>query len=193
MKHRIEEHSHPFQLSTRYLVGELPEPGPAPLLVALHGQGMSADRFLRILLPLDKGPLRLVIPEGMYPYEIRREDRIVIGYSWYLYRGDQAEFRAHLARSEEHLRSLLDEIEARHPVDRKRSVLLGFSQGGYLAGFVGLRHRDRFGGLVIASARLKHEFLEKELQAGDLPRTLMTPCRNAHMTRTLAQLLNDKH
>ena len=41
-----------------------------------------------------------------------------------------------------------------------------------MAGFCALRHPDRFAGLVIASSRLKHEFLEEELRSGNLPATL---------------------
>ena len=129
------------------------------------------EKFERVLRHLEIPRMVLVVPEGVYPFEIRRET-IEIGYAWYLYRGDQAEFREHLLRSESYLLRLLDQVAEDHPIDPRRSVLLGFSQGGYLAGFMALRHPERFGGLVLASSRLKHEFLEKELQSGDLPHTL---------------------
>ncbi|MCI0652573.1 MAG: hypothetical protein L0Z55_11905, partial [Planctomycetes bacterium] len=43
----------------------------------------------------------------------------------------------------------------------------------YLAGFAALRQPRRFGGLVLASARLKSEFLEQELRGAELPKTLV--------------------
>ncbi|MCA8963077.1 MAG: metallopeptidase family protein, partial [Planctomycetes bacterium] len=53
----------------------------------------------------------------------------------------------------------------------------------YLAGFLAVRNPDRFRGLVIASARLKHEFLEEELEAGEeLPNTLFLHSRKDKST-----------
>lgn len=172
-----EEFAGEFTIATRTRL-ELPADGdrrrPRPLLLAIHGMGMSPEKFARILAPLPQGDLLLGLPRGMYPHEIRRGDGIDIGYSWYIYCGDQEEFHAQLERSEAYLLGLLDEIERRQAIDRQRSVILGFSQGGYLAGFVGCRHPERFGGLVVASARIKHEFLEKELAGGDLPAVFFT-------------------
>lgn len=145
---------------------------PRPVLLALHGMGMDAPGFQRILRHLETKEMILVVPDGPYPYEIRREGKITIGHAWYLYRGDQEEFYEHLETSERHVLHLLDRIEAQRPIDRGRSVVLGFSQGGYLAGFMALRHPERFGGLVIASSRLKWEFVRHELEEGPIPPTL---------------------
>ena len=120
-----------------------PEQEKVPVLIALHGQGMSASLSLRILRHLDAERMLLVVPEGVYPFEIRKKKTMEIGYAWYLYRGEQEEFLHHLKRGEEYLLSLYDELERRYSIDRARSVLLGFSQGGYLAGFIGLRQRKR--------------------------------------------------
>ncbi len=174
MRRLIEEHHSSFTRKTRYLVCPPREQieKPLPVLLALHGQGMSAGKFLRILLSLETAEMLLVVPEGVYPFEIRKQQALHIGYGWYLYRGDQEQFHEHLQTSEAYLLELLDRVEKLYPVERQRSVILGYSQGGYLAGFMALRQRQRFAGLIIASARLKHEFLRSELAAGDLPDTL---------------------
>ena len=174
MRRLIQEHHSSFTRITRYLVCPPREQleKPLPVLLALHGQGMSAEKFLRILLPLETVEMIVVIPEGIYPFEIRKEHALHIGYGWYLYRGDQDQFHEHLLTSEGYLLELLDQVAKLYPVERQRSVILGYSQGGYLAGFMALRQRQRFNGLIIASARLKHEFLHNELAAGDLPDTL---------------------
>lgn len=145
---------------------------PRPILLALHGMGMNAPRFQRVLRHLETTEMILVVPEGMYPYEIRKDNEITIGHAWYLYRGDQEEFFGHLEESEQYLLRLLDRIEAQRPIDRSRSVVLGFSQGGYLAGFMALRQPDRFAGLAIASSRLKWEFVTEEIEARRVPPTL---------------------
>ena len=170
----LEEGARPFVTEARYLL-ERPQRDPdggSPLLVALHGQGMSAYSFHRILRHLGRRPRTLLVPEGPYPFEKRSEAGIEVGYGWYIYTGDQGAFRAHLEHSERHVVGLVKEICESHPIDRSRITLLGYSQGGYLAGFIALRQRDLFRGLVLASTRLKHEFLEDEIRAGDLPATL---------------------
>jgi predicted esterase len=147
---------------------------PAPLLVALHGQGMSAASFRRVLRHLPPTGHARLFPEGPHPFEVREGEKIRSGHAWYIFLGDQAAFRSEMERTEEHLLALLDRVDAEHgPFDRGRSVLLGFSQGGYLASFVGARHPERFAGVVIAAARLKHEFLSPELAGGALPRFLL--------------------
>lgn len=169
----IEGHRE-FTIATRYLLG-LPEKrdgGPLPLVLALHGQGMSAEGFARILRHLPDSPRALLVPEGMYPLEMRSVPSRGVGHAWYIYRGDQEEFRGHLERSEKHLLGVIDDVAGRDALDPARSVILGFSQGGYLAGYVALRHPERFAGLILASARLKHEFLEREIERGPLPATL---------------------
>ncbi len=160
----------------RYLLDPAPVSGdsPPPLLIALHGQGMSGESFRRVLRHLPATPHSRLFPDGPYVFERREADGIRAGHGWYIYLGDQVAFREELERSEAHILELLDRVEAEHgPVDRARSVLLGFSQGGYLAGFVGARHPERFGGVVISSARLKHKFLADELTRVELPRFLI--------------------
>ncbi|MEM7163969.1 MAG: alpha/beta fold hydrolase [Planctomycetota bacterium] len=142
-----------------------------PLVVALHGMGMSGQSFLRVLRHLGQQCV-ILAPNGPYPFEKRAGSTIQIGYGWYIYRGDQVEFREHLERSEAFLNELVTRVANELGTDNSRTTLLGFSQGGYLAGFAALRNPDRYPGLVIASSRLKHEFLTTELATRRLPRTL---------------------
>lgn len=167
-----------FRRPVRYLLdpepdGETAGRPPRPLLVALHGQGMTAGSFRRVLRHRPPTGHRLLVPEGPYVFERREADGIRPGHGWYIYLGDQEAFRVEMERAEAHLLAVLDRVEAEHgPVDRARSVVLGFSQGGYLAGFVGLRNPARFGGVVVCAARVKHEFLVDELAGGSLPPVL---------------------
>ncbi|MGA1202034.1 MAG: alpha/beta hydrolase [Planctomycetota bacterium] len=166
----------PFVRPVRHLhhAPRSPAEGPPPLLTALHGQGMGAKSFRRVLRHLKAPRHAHLYPEGPHVFEQRRPDGIRAGHAWYIYLGDSPSFRRELEATEAHLLSVIDRCEEEHGcVDRARSVLLGFSQGGYLAGFVALRHPHRFGGLVISAARLKHEFLTDELAGGRLPAVLL--------------------
>ena len=175
----FEEGSIEFARPIPYQV-QLPDSGgesslaPPPLLTALHGQGMSAASFARVLRHLPSTGHAKLFPEGPYVFERREPAGIRAGHGWYIYLGDSDGFRRELEQTEAHLLRVLDAVEASHgTTDRARSVLLGFSQGGYLAGYVALRNPDRFGGLVISAARLKHEFLTEELARGALPAVLL--------------------
>ena len=150
------------------------EASGAPLITALHGQGMDAALFRRVTRHLRAPSHARLFPEGPYVFEKRSPEGITAGHGWYIYLGDSDDFRRELERTEAHLLAVLNACERDHgTTDRARSVLLGFSQGGYLAGYVGLRHPERFGGVVISAARLKHEFLTEELAGGRLPAVLL--------------------
>ena len=144
----------------------------APVVVALHGHGMSAERFERVLRYLSPEQVTLITLQGPYPFELRKQGEIRIGHGWYLYHGDQAAFRRSLEQSEAFVLETLETIRAKHSITDRPLAVLGFSQGGYLAGFLALRNPNLFSELAIASARLKSEFLEEELTRTPLPRTL---------------------
>lgn len=165
------KHSIDIRRLQNYLVFPPAKPtqGPAPVLLALHGMSMSGASLLRKLQPLEVPSMRLVLPDGPHRHEIRRPDRIRTGHSWYIYNGDQEQFREELECSEGDLLRIIEEVDREYAVDWKRSVVLGFSQGGYLAGFLASRNPERFAGAIIASARLKHEFLVDQISRGELP------------------------
>ncbi|MHC4471750.1 MAG: alpha/beta hydrolase [Planctomycetota bacterium] len=135
-----------------------------PLVVALHGMGMNADEFAEFLEPLRSLPILLFVPEGVYPFEIHTGERIDIGRAWYLYTGNDQEFVSSMVATGRHVLTLIDRVEKEHAVDPGRRVLLGFSQGGYFAGYLGVREAARFKGLVVMGARVKDEVLQKQLK-----------------------------
>jgi phospholipase/carboxylesterase len=79
--------------------------------------------------------------------------------------GDSEEFTRSLERTAAWLLGVIDAEVAAAGLDAGRVSLVGFSQGGYLAGFTALRHPARFRALVVAAGRLKDEIL-----AADAPR-----------------------
>ncbi|MEN8152211.1 MAG: dienelactone hydrolase family protein [Planctomycetota bacterium] len=145
-----------------------------PLLVALHGMGMTAKEFAEILEPLRSLPLIVLVPEGVYPFEIRLGREMAIGRAWYLYTGDDSEFVESMEKSGRHVTTLIKRTLAEYPVDNERVAMLGFSQGGYFAGYYGIRHAAYLAGLVVIGARVKDEVLPRELpRAYGLPVLLM--------------------
>jgi predicted esterase len=135
----------------------------APLVLALHGQGMHEDSFAALLRGLFDLPYRFLLPRAPWPFEVRRENRI--GASWYPYDGDAQRFLEELGRTEAILLGLLRDVEAQHGWRPARRIVLGFSQGGYCGGVLAFRNLDLFHGLVVSGARVKTEVLESAMRA----------------------------
>jgi predicted esterase len=127
----------------------------APLVIALHGQGMTERAFERWLRPgVDAARLSWWVPRGILPCEIpgRR-----IGYAWYVFDGDQDALRASMDEAASYLALLA--AAARRALAPSSIALLGFSQGGYLASYVALARPDLYGALVCCCGRPKAEFV----------------------------------
>jgi len=137
-----------------------PADADGSLVVALHGMGMTEETFARDALPCVPPRATLLLPRAPLPYEIRGTGGPREGAAWYVYTGDPDAFLAAMARTEAWLLATIDASVRDAALDPSRVALLGFSQGGYLAGFTGLRHAARFRGLVVAGGRVKHEELE---------------------------------
>ncbi len=139
-------------------------PGPAPLLVALHGKGDRVERFLaeaEEALPGGWGLLVLETPVQAPGRDDPGPD------SWYFYDGDTPRFRESLDRAVAYVGKALKNLWAMEKEDGPpsprtdfgRVALLGFSQGAYLAGVTAVRHPDLFRAAVLVGGRLKIEIL----------------------------------
>jgi len=148
--------------------------GPAPLLVALHGKGDRAERFAREARAALPRGWALLVPGAPIP-----RDRSggpppsAIGASWYLYDGDTPAFRESLAGA---AATVVEALRRARSASRRRgrglrppapggAVLLGFSQGAYLAGVLAVRRPDLFRAAVLVAGRLKVEALRREIPA----------------------------
>jgi len=124
--------------------------GPFPTILALHGWGASAHDLLGLAPYLHGGQALVLCPQGPFGFEIGPGVR---GYGWFPLgeRGlDPVEYRKGAAA----LRAFVDEALARYPVERRKVVVLGFSQGGVMAYDLALREPGRFAGLAALSAWL---------------------------------------
>lgn len=141
-----------------------------PLVLALHGYSLDAEILLRRMRALTSGPYALLVPDGPYPMVVREAKPPRVGYSWYQFTGDQDEFLREMETTIAHLERLLEKVCSEHPVDRQRVALVGYSQGGYLAGYMGLLRPECYRAVVTISSRIKVEALAESLpRATDLP------------------------
>ncbi|MBS2019759.1 MAG: dienelactone hydrolase family protein [Deltaproteobacteria bacterium] len=103
----------------------------APLVVAIHGLGDKPDNWIDSWTPFP-ARVQIAIPQG----HTRHGD----GFSWFDFKDGMtdAEFGAELGASEEKLWRGIDELAG-----KRRVVVTGFSQGGFLCFAMASRHPDR--------------------------------------------------
>jgi predicted esterase len=158
-----------------------PPPAGHPILVGLHGFGETGSMLAGRLEGLAGSPYARMFPDAPFPVELREESGARIGAAWYHYTGDQPAFMKALAFAEGYLRDAVMAAARAHPIDPERIVLLGYSQGGYLAGVAALRDRERYRGLVSVACRVKTEALGRELAAArGYPVLLIHGARDRH-------------
>jgi phospholipase/carboxylesterase len=108
--------------------------GPHPTILALHGWGASAQDLLGLAPHLGAGRFLAICPQG--PLEVPLGPHV---------------------SARDNLRAFLDAALKRYPIDRKKLVVLGFSQGGVMAYGLALAEPERFAGAAVLSSWLPKE------------------------------------
>jgi phospholipase/carboxylesterase len=133
--------------------------GPFPAVIAFHGWGASAFDLLGLAPYMADGRFLMLCPQG--PIEVPLGGGPV-GYGWYPIsmggaRPDDDEIESAVRAAA----TFLDEAVARYPIDRRKLVVLGFSQGGVMAYNLSLRQPERFAALVGISTWFPPELAQK--------------------------------
>jgi len=138
-----------------HTVYEPPGTGPYPTLLTLHGRGANAFDLLGLAPYICGGRFLMICPQGPIETPIGPG---AVGYSWYpMSMGGPPDTEA-MQSSQVKLRHFLDECLTRYPVDARKLVLLGFSQGGVMAYGLSFADPQRFTGLIVLSSWLPREF-----------------------------------
>jgi len=146
--------------------------GPHPTILALHGWGANAQDLLGLAPFLCGGRFLVVCPQG--PLEVPLGGRAV-GYGWFPLTMEKPLDLPALVSARDRLRGFLDTAEQRYPIDKKKIVALGFSQGGVMAHGLALAEPARFAAVAVLSSWLPKELAGLFLQQNDnaLPPTLV--------------------
>lgn len=149
-------------------------------VVWLHGLGASGHDFEPIVPHLGLPHTRFVFPHA--PQRAVTINMGLIMPAWYDITGlTAATFgtqERHVRQSAEMVEALL-EREKERGVPSSRTVLAGFSQGGAIAMFAGLRHAEPLAGILVLSA---HEPLPGTLDAEQAAANTGTPMLFCHGT-----------
>lgn len=146
--------------------------GPHPTVVALHGWGANALDLLNLAPYLCGGRFLVLCPQGTVSVPL---GPMASGWGWFPLTLGQPPDPEAFARAVEQVRDFLLEAERRYPVDARKLVLLGFSQGGVVAYALGLSEPERFSGLAALSSWLPGSLVES------------LPPRDRSQLRTLVQ------
>jgi len=149
-------------------------------VVWLHGLGASGHDFEDVVPMLDQPDLRFV-----FPHAPRRPVTVnggLIMPAWYDIRSLGGERGAEDERGIRESGRLVENLLAREKqrgVPAERIVLAGFSQGGAMALFAGMRHAETLAGIMVLSA---YELLPATRDAEASPANRRTPLLVCHGT-----------
>ncbi len=135
-----------------------------PLIIYLHGYGQTIQSFkkkCKELLAVEAYHLFIQAPYPLYD-QSRKKKVSEWGRAWYLYDGDQDQFRTSLDHASRFIREIITRVI--EVVNASRICLIGFSMGGYLAGYHAINCSEQVNELVIYGARFKTELLIGDYQ-----------------------------
>jgi phospholipase/carboxylesterase len=158
---RRTEQTYNLTLDVPYVVME-PESGAAgkPLLVLIHGYSKSADSYAKLPRRISEDAFSYLVPQG--PYRFKNPDGSA-GHGWMISAGGQHDTVGR-TRAEEMILSLVDESVAR--LGSSAVYLMGFSQGAFMASFLGMKYPGRFQGVVVQGGWRNPEVAQPLLDAG---------------------------
>lgn len=145
-----------------------PGDGPHPTVIALHGWGASSHDLIGLAPILHGGGALVLCPQGPVAFQITQG---VLGFGWWPISESRQMDPREFEKARAALRKFLDQAFARYPIDRRKVVVLGFSQGGVMAYDLVLSEPERFAGLVALSSWLP-EPVDRAIPANDAARNL---------------------
>jgi len=147
-----------------------PGAGPHPTILTLHGRGANAFDLLGLAPYLCGGKFLIICPQAPLETPIGPN---AVGYAWYsMSLGGPPDVQGMLS-SQKQLQTFLDECLPRYPIDEKKLLVLGFSQGGVMAYSLALANPARFAALVALSSWLPPELVLR-LNVSDKVQSLPT-------------------
>ena len=140
--------------------------GPHPTIIAMHGWGANALDLIGLAPYVADGRFMIIAPQG--PLEVPIGP--TRGYGWFPIRMGSPPDREAIEESVAAAGRFVDAAIERYPVNRRKLVILGFSQGGVMAYRLGLSNPDKYAGLVALSTWLSPELRDTVTESEALER-----------------------
>jgi predicted esterase len=130
---------------------------PKQLVLLLHGYAESGRKIFKLLEPQIGSDAVVLAPNGPFPMPRRIPNGYAVGFSWYFYDDSRDEYFIDMELGLTYLRGVVTGLG----LDHLPLTVIGFSQGGYLAPFLGQSLTQTRHVIGIGC-----EFLAEELKAG---------------------------
>ena len=118
--------------------------GPHPAIIALHGWGSNSFDLLSVAPYIAGGRFMVICPQG--PLEVPIGP--IVGYGWFPIRMGTPPNPAQVSEAADRTAAFIDSAIRRYPVEPRKLVLLGFSQGGVMAWRIAFRQPEKFAAVV---------------------------------------------
>jgi phospholipase/carboxylesterase len=149
------------------LIHTLYEPagaGPHPALFAFHGWGASALDLLGLAPYTADGRFIVICPQG--PMEVPIGP--TRGFGWYPIRMGGAPDSEAIETAARAAGQFIDQALDRYPINKRKIVLLGFSQGGTMAYRLAIANPSKYAALVAMSTWFPPELKDQVKDANAL-------------------------
>jgi predicted esterase len=144
------------QLSVKYLsvvVGAKRQ--PCPVFLLMHGYSQTAEYLLNKFLPTIPDGALVIAANGPFPAPKWIDEKPRLGFSWYFYDSSKDEYLVDMKTSVDMWIKIVDE----NHLQEVPKIIIGYSQGGYLAPFVAQELKN-----VVQVVGVGCEFLADELK-----------------------------
>jgi len=120
-----------------------------PTIIAIHGRGTNENDLVPLVLSLSLPNVLLVSPRAPFPFPYG-------GFAWYDLAGEGIPEPSTFRTSIDVFQKFVGEVKQGYPIDSKRLLLLGFSQGTMMAYATALLDPTSFLGVAALSGYIPH-------------------------------------
>lgn len=106
--------------------------GSGPLIILLHGYGQTAQGFFSEVEKIIPKDCALLVPNGIFPLPGKARTIESLGFAWYFYDSQSDQYYIPYSIPS----SLIQKLIIQLGLEQKEKIVVGYSQGGYLAPFV---------------------------------------------------------
>lgn len=121
------------------------------LVVGLHGYGGSSHGFIQLSKEITNAGFIFVAPEAPYP-RATRTGKAMVRYSWVSDIQDIELWKKSDHFAPDYIVNVANYMQENYKI--KEVYLMGFSQGAAFAYITGIKHQDKFKGIVCIGGRL---------------------------------------
>lgn len=144
--------------------------GDGPVIICLHGYGQSAEDLYNLIESGLPEKSTLLIPNGPYPLPGKARTIESLGFAWYFYDTKSSEYYVPYKIPA----NLVKDLVAHLNLSQRKKIIIGYSQGGYLAPFLAQELNDVEKVICLNSSfrpdlmdDLKHDFLVHAINGED--------------------------